>query len=297
MQNNKKLLEINFLSKSFDNRSFFSNQVTEALKDISLNIYAGEIVGIVGSNGAGKSTLLKVIAGLLEKSSGEINRFGSKAISLVNTNNRSFYWRLSAYENLVFFSQLNNIKLPEAKKNIDEYINFFDLESIKNKPFMTLSSGQMQKFGIIRGFVMNPDIILLDEPSSNLDNESKSKLLKFARSYINKKNISAIWTSHDHNELDMVTDRCLFLKSGKLIEQNNINNKFSEAIMTIHSKDINEFKKLGQFKILLEKNQEIVIMFNFPFNERNLFFSSILDKHKKIISLKINNRKNNFIDD
>lgn len=219
-----KVLEINNLSKWFrvNPYSFIpSKKVIKVLDNLSFHAYKNDSVALVGKNGSGKTTLLKILSGVISSDKGEIrHNYELNPFSLVNSNERSFFWRLSSIENISFFSQDNQVKNSELM-NLFE---LFDMHDLLDVPYMALSSGNKRKLSIIRALLKKPKILMLDEASSTLDIESKlnfqTKLLE-----LRKANLVdlIIFTSHSIDEIAKIGSRAISLKDGQIFKDININ--------------------------------------------------------------------------
>ena len=230
----KTTIQVEKISKEFKsleikNLNFKLNKLT-VLDDINLEINPGEIFGLIGPNGSGKTTFLKLISGLLLPDLGEIkfkdNNFNSAVprIGYVNSNFRSFYWRLTGRQNLKFFCSLLNIKNSETNKIIDNFSNFFNIDDKMDRKFMFYSSGEMQYFSIIRALLDNPDILLLDEPCSNIDPISAQRVMDFFSKYLNSRDVTTVWCSHDLQEIKNICSKYGILDKGKLSSVKKIEN-------------------------------------------------------------------------
>lgn len=217
--------KIRNISKSFYlNRLFSIKQQKpkkiEALNSINFDFRSGEITGITGDNGSGKSTLLKIIGNLLEPDSGEIYIDNlTTEISYISGNERSFFWRLSVYENLLFFGRMYGFNDKFLKLKILESLNILGISKYLNQPFMSLSSGTKKKISIARALLKNPKIYLFDEITNSLDRNSVDDLLKIVKTLINEdKNVSILWATHRTDEIDAIADTVLNLREGNVRE-------------------------------------------------------------------------------
>ena len=259
-------MKIKSLSKSFPSQSFFNKKTSNVLNNISFSLNKGEVLGIIGPNGAGKTTLFKIISGLIEPSSGEVainNRF-NKYFAYINTNSRSFYWRLSTRDNFIFHGKLLNLSNNEIEKSIVELSNKFEVENILDIPFMKLSSGQMQTMSIIRGLLKKPDYLILDEATTSLDIQKSNRTLIEIKKFIIKNNIPTIWCSHDIEEVEFMCNRFSILNKGELqiLSKNDFKNykkKLSHYCFEIKKQDLRKLASIKKVKILSEfKNSSIV---------------------------------------
>ncbi len=222
-----------------------------ALDSLSINIKRAEFICLLGLNGAGKTTFLKILSGILLSTGGKIYLEGEEIkdiqrlktkIGLLNGDERSFYWRLTAKENLEFFGALYNINSKDLKKRLEKLFSLFKIKN-PDKRFCEYSSGFKQKFFIIGTLMRNPDILLLDEPTKNLDYISKENLLDFIKQelVIRQKKTVVIST----NGLDRleVYDKFLILDKGKIKSQGGIEEiKRTSSISNLNIKDF--FKTL-----------------------------------------------------
>ena len=149
------------ISKTFISYNFFNKEVNHVLNNVNFELQEGDILGLIGPNGSGKTTLLKIMLDLIKADSGEIlisDRF-EKYFAYVSSNSRSFFWRLSARDNLIFYGKLLDLSKGEIDQSIEKLSRQFEIEDILDLPFMKLSSGQMQIFNIIRALLREPDYL------------------------------------------------------------------------------------------------------------------------------------------
>ncbi len=155
------------------------------LKDISFSIPAGSFVSIIGPSGAGKSTLMRVILGLMKQTSGDIVRNFSRP-AMVFQNYALFPW-LSALDNVAFGLRMQGVPIVEREKIAREKLMEVGLGHLQNHYPAALSGGQRQRVGLARALAISPDLLIMDEPFSNLDTITaealKADLLKIWRSY------------------------------------------------------------------------------------------------------------------
>ena len=177
-------------------KTFKNNNQHKVLSDFNYNFLPDTLYVVKGSNGSGKTTLLKLIAGLILPNKGEIVFQCQKKIGFVSSNERSFFGRLTAYENLEFFCSLDDIDPKNIKKYINNSHSELNISSFANKKFH-LSSGQKKKLAIIRALLKAPNIILMDEPFNFLDDNTKAELIKLIKQILANKNIYILLSSHD----------------------------------------------------------------------------------------------------
>lgn len=221
------MILVNNISKSY--KSLFGKTSNEfnILNDISFKINKGDIIGIVGHNGSGKTTLLKILFNLINEDSGNIllsegkddyKEFIKKKASLINNNERSFFWRLSVASNIDFFNSLLNN--PSSKKNIQEKIDYLDINHLMEKKFGTLSSGEKTKVLLLRGLIKNPDLIFFDEIMNSLDVQSKNIVMHYIKK-INYDGVTIVWVTHSLDEIDALCNRFIIMKNGCIYSKKN----------------------------------------------------------------------------
>ncbi len=196
-----------------------------ALKDVNLAIRKGEIFSVLGPNGAGKTTLLKILSTLILPTSGNATVNGydiikneaevRRSIGFSTGYERSFYYRLSGYANLLFFGSLYGIPMQVLRKRIDTLLEEFELEKSKNVPYMKYSNGMKKKLSIIRAFLHNPDLFIFDEPMSSLDAETVIKVREkiFGLKQSGK---TVIVATHNMKEAEIISDRIAIMDKGKI---------------------------------------------------------------------------------
>ena len=202
-------LKASNLSKFFNKKLILDN--------INFDIKEDEIIAVLGKNGAGKSTLFKILINVIKQNTGKIDHLKDDIkISYVNNNHRAFYWRLTGRQNLEFFSGLRGIAKSKINTQIYELSEFFDCSQIIDTPFSNYSSGQMQAISLIRGLIDKPDILLLDEPTSNLDIHSSQALKEKIFEYKTQSGSSILWSSHRVEEINDIYDRAFIINDRKL---------------------------------------------------------------------------------
>jgi ABC-2 type transport system ATP-binding protein len=158
---------------------FRRRRVCTALENTTFNVQKGDRIAMMGPNGAGKTTLLKLIGGLLFPSEGDItvngfstvhhNSAARKSVGFVLNEERSFFWRLTAVQNLEFFGALDNLWGADLRDRIRELISLVGLEEAAERPVAGYSSGMKQRLALARGLIAEPEVLILDEPTRALD--------------------------------------------------------------------------------------------------------------------------------
>ncbi len=195
----------------------------EALKDISFDIEKGEIFGLIGKNGAGKTTLTKIIATLVQPTAGNVlvENFDSvkdevkvrSLIGLATAEERSFYWRLTSEQNLIFFARLYGIDDKSARRSIAELFEELNLQELAKRRFSELSTGNKQRLAVARALLPKPPILLLDEPTRSLDPLAASNMRDLIMSL---KGVSVLLTSHNLAEIEELCSRVAIIAKGEI---------------------------------------------------------------------------------
>ncbi|MCC7431259.1 heme ABC exporter ATP-binding protein CcmA [bacterium] len=204
-----------------------------ALKEINLELKSGELLAILGRNGAGKTTFLKILSTLLKQTEGEILFNGvllsdfpqteiKRKIGLIS-HNLFLYSGLSALENLTFFAKLYDLENPTVK--INEVLEKVGLIHRKNELVRNYSRGMQQRLGIARAFLHNPEILLLDEPYTGLDQNGTEILNNLLKMFNSQEKITILVTHNIEQGLTL-SDKVTIFENGKVafIEQSkNLN--------------------------------------------------------------------------
>jgi NitT/TauT family transport system ATP-binding protein len=204
------MLKLDKVKKYFLNAQ---KQRTVILEDITLEVPQGEFVTVFGPNGAGKSTLMNIISGLELPSEGNVTLdTQSKEISYLFQDYKSALlpWK-TAYQNIALPLYWKGISKADAKQSIQRLINKFDVNINLNAYPFTLSGGQAQLISIMRSIVVNPDILILDEPFSALDYVNRISLLLKLQEIWLASSLTCIFISHDIDEAIFLGDRLVLL--------------------------------------------------------------------------------------
>jgi ABC-2 type transport system ATP-binding protein len=198
----------------------------KAVDNVSFSIFPGEILGLLGPNGAGKTTIIHVLLGLTTPTSGDIQIFGldlkkhrSDIVQDVNFSSSyvSIPNSLSVKESLKVFARLYNIRNRE--KRIQELLEVFEIEGIRDKLVRHLSSGQQSRLNLAKALINSPKVLFLDEPTASLDPDIADKTRTLLKSIKKERNISILYTSHNMKEMEEMSDRIIFLHRGQIIAE------------------------------------------------------------------------------
>ena len=200
---------------------------TDAVMDVSFDIADGEVFGLVGPNGAGKSTLLRMLSTLIVPTSGRASIAGLDVISdaaavrtrvgMVSSNERSFFWRLTGWQNLRFFADLYHLEARATDCWIAELLELLDLTSIAHHRFDGYSTGNKQRFAIARGLLHRPQVLFMDEPTKGVDPKSSADIIALIRDRIvNHARQTVIITTHNLREIEQLCHRTLIMERGRV---------------------------------------------------------------------------------
>ena len=198
------------------NYSYFSkNGETKAVKDLNFSVENGEFLGIVGPSGCGKTTILSLSAGLLNCSSGNIYvgntsiKSPSKDIGYMLQHDELFEWR-KVIDNVLLGPEITKNKKNLKPKAI-ELLNKYGLKDFINKYPSELSGGMRQRVALIRTLLLNPKILLLDEPFSALDFQTRLAVCNDVKQIISEEKMTALFVTHDISEAISMCDRIIVL--------------------------------------------------------------------------------------
>lgn len=189
---------------------------TEAIKDINFTVEEGEFVSIVGPSGCGKSTVLNIIAGLLKPSSGAVRLEGnecnsiSEKIGYMFQKDHLFEW-LSVWDNVALGLKIQHRLTAEAKNKINHLLESYKLWNFRNHHPDELSGGMRQRVALIRTLSLDPEVLLLDEPFSALDFQTRLKVSDEIFQIIKQEDKTAIMVTHDISEAVSMSNRVIVL--------------------------------------------------------------------------------------
>lgn len=200
----KKILEVKNICKTYQAQ----NGEIEALRNISFDVKEGEYISIIGPSGCGKSTLLSIIAGLENKTSGEIYIDGKIGYMLQKDN--LLEWR-TIYKNVLLGLEIQKENTDENKKYVEELLKKYGLYEFKDKYPTQLSGGMRQRVALIRTLAIRPNILLLDEAFSALDYQTRLMVTEDIYKILKNENITALMVTHDISEAISMSDRVIVL--------------------------------------------------------------------------------------
>ncbi|MGH1295772.1 ATP-binding cassette domain-containing protein [Bacillus pretiosus] len=244
-------LEIKNVTKSFKGKI--------AVNNFSMELQAGECVGLIGPNGAGKSTLIKVISDITNPTAGEVLLNGVKIskmkseIGYLPQYPNFFHW-MTARETLTFMGQLSGVKKEELSKSIPKMLEKVGLKGEENTKVSTFSGGMKQRLGIAQALLHKPSLIVMDEPVSALDPIGRREVLNLIEEI--KKDTTILLSTHILSDAEEICERFVIIKDGTKIEDTTITellhrNRENKLVIEITAKDqkwIEIVKKLPYVK-------------------------------------------------
>jgi ABC-2 type transport system ATP-binding protein len=211
-------------------RAFFRRPVkdpVEALRDVSFDVETGEIFGLIGRNGAGKTTLTKIVATLVQPTTGSVSVHGHDSVAndehvrrhigLSTAEERSFYWRLTSEQNLMFFARLHGLSDRVAKQRIKDVFAKLELDEVARRRFGEMSTGNKQRLAVARALLASPPVLLLDEPTRSLDPLAAARMRDLIRSLAEQDPpVTILLTSHNLAEVETLCARVAIISRGQI---------------------------------------------------------------------------------
>lgn len=212
------------MSKVYKKRK---GQIIKSVDDLNLSVPCGQVFGLLGPNGAGKTTTIKMICGLIIPSAGQVLVNGKtvaekrsevmRGIGAVLEGTRNIYWRLSAWQNLVYFGRLKACSDKEIRMRAEPLLRDLDLWKWKDEPVGQFSRGMQQKVAIACVLIADPSIVLLDEPTLGLDVQAAHTVKEWVIRLAHEQGKTVIITSHELDMVQEVCDHVAILRQGRLV--------------------------------------------------------------------------------
>tara|TARA_B100001778_G_scaffold281129_1_gene246136 strand:- start:1117 stop:2106 length:990 start_codon:yes stop_codon:yes gene_type:complete len=214
--NNSLLLEA--IEKNYDS--------VKALKGVSLKIHPGEFCTLLGASGSGKSTILRVIAGFETLDSGrlEINDEDMSKMSIAERNigmvfqNYALFPHMDVFQNIAFGLEMRKLDKSQIKEKVNEVLELVGLTNQKKRLPSELSGGQQQRVALARAIVIEPKILLMDEPLGALDKNLRNDMQKQIKNLHKNLNITVVYVTHDQDEAMFLSDKIVLMDEGKIIQ-------------------------------------------------------------------------------
>lgn len=242
---NEKIIEIEGLSKRFKNLT--------AVDNLNLNVLKGDVFGFLGPNGAGKSTTIRMMLTLIKPNSGSIKLFGeslngnrNKLLSKIGAivEKPDLYGYLSAYKNLEILGKISGCDV--SQKRIMEILELVGLSARAKSKVKTFSHGMKQRLGIAQALLHDPELIILDEPTTGLDPQGMKEIRELILNLSREKKKTVFLSSHILHEVELVANRMIIINKGKTVIEGYVEEllKSSTIKVTVEVDDELKMKQL-----------------------------------------------------
>lgn len=230
--NSEKIIEVKGLTKEY-------KELT-AVDNLDLNVYRGDVFGFLGPNGAGKSTTIRMLLSLIKPTSGEIKIFGkelkSNRIEILRqigaiVEKPDFYLYLTAYRNLEILGQVSGIEI--SKKKIMEVLELVGLDKRYKSKVKTFSHGMKQRLGLAQALLHDPELIILDEPTTGLDPQGIKDIRDLIIFLSKEKGKTIFLSSHILKEVELIASRMIIINKGKTIIEGKVQDLLDSEKMKV----------------------------------------------------------------
>jgi spermidine/putrescine transport system ATP-binding protein len=223
-------LELSNLSIAYSDKT--------VIEDLNFTVQDGELFSLLGPSGAGKTTLLKTIAGLLPPSSGQVvingkvvnNLPAEKRDAVLLFQKPLLFPFLNVYDNIGFGLKMIGMKGAAAAKKISSMLSITELQGLQKRKIHQLSGGQQQRVALCRALVLEPSVLLLDEPLSNLDSELRGRMRELIRNVQRRTGTTMLFVTHDQNEAFTMSDKIGLLGHKIMLQQGSPRELFHHPI-------------------------------------------------------------------
>jgi ABC-type multidrug transport system ATPase subunit len=244
MQEEEKIIEVSHLVKNYGKFN--------AVDDASFDVYRGDVYGFLGPNGAGKSTTIRTILSLIKPTSGQIKIFNRdmathrpyilQRIGCI-VEKPDFYNYLSAEKNLEVFARISGVNIP--KKRVHEMIEFVGLKGREKDKLRSFSHGMKQRLGIAQTLIHDPELIILDEPTTGLDPQGIIDIRNLILQLKHERNKTILLSSHILSEIELIANRMVIINKGKTIVQGSVTDLLNARDLIV-SFQVNDAEKATQ---------------------------------------------------
>ncbi|MCF6460353.1 ABC transporter ATP-binding protein [Clostridium sp. Cult3] len=200
-------------------KKYYSDKLVLNIDELQFE--KGKITGIIGPNGSGKSTLLNIIGGLDREYLGEV-KYGEKGLSqgiykeMTLVTQKPYLFRRKVYENIEYPLRIRKVQKDEMRRRVQDIIERFEIEDLKDKKAHLLSGGESQKVSLARALVFEPKLLLLDEPTSNIDPESIKIMEREILRFNEESKGTVLIVTHNIDQSKRLCDNVIYLEEGKV---------------------------------------------------------------------------------
>lgn len=290
----EKIIEVSHLVKHYGK--------FKAVEDVSFDVYRGDVYGFLGPNGAGKSTTIRTILSLIKPTGGQIRMFGKDLSTDRNyilqrigciVEKPDFYKYLSAEKNLEIFARLSGVNV--TKNKVQEIIEFVGLKGREKDKLAGFSHGMKQRLGIAQTLIHDPELIILDEPTTGLDPQGIIDIRNLILQLKHEHKKTVVLSSHILSEIELIANRMVIINKGRTIIQGSVSELLNaqELIVSFSVDNIEKAKqllsnaslersidKVDNNNLLLHISQENIPLINKLFCDNGLNVYSIEAKRK-----------------
>ena len=203
-----------------------------ALQGVNLHMHAGERVALVGANGSGKSTLLRVAHGLLNVSAGRVDV--ASEVNQAMVFQRPHMLRTSVLRFVVWGLWLQGTSWREAHERAMQALQRVGLQDLADRSARTLSGGQQQRLALARAWALQPNFVLLDEPTSSLDPHAKREVERLLAEWVAASNVSLLFSSHNLGQVKRLATRVIYLEGGRVLADLPVDAFFNQPLGHSH---------------------------------------------------------------
>ncbi len=204
----------------------------KALREVSLQVRAGERIALVGANGCGKSTLLRVAHGLLKPSHGQVCLAPDVRQAMVFQRPRML--RTSVLRFVMWGLWLQGVSWRAAQVQAMAALQRVDLQGLAERPARTLSGGQQQRLALARAWALQPQCVLLDEPTSSLDPHAKREVERLVADWVATSGVTLLFSSHNLGQVKRMATRVIYLEAGQILADLPVDHFFNQSLADSH---------------------------------------------------------------
>ncbi len=277
------------------------------LDGLSLEIPFGEIFGVIGKSGSGKTTLLSILVGFLRPEKGKVFYRGQEITDVHNAVRQefgftaqegSFYPKLTVKENLEYFGTMYNLSSAEIEKKIPKTLELVDLSGEEDKLAFDLSSGMQKRLDIACGILHDPKVLILDEPTEDLDPLLRKGILNLLKKINKEKDVTIVITSHLLSEMEHICTRLAILHDKQILTTGTLNelkdhySKNQEIILETYSGNytglIKILKKKKEVEKVIERDGKLLIYSPKAESVLRYLLHELGEKKEKILDVDLN---------
>lgn len=253
-------------------KGFYNRKYTEkvALKNASIKIEAGKIVGLVGSNGAGKTTLLKILSGLIYPTTGTAQVLGYepwkrendflKQISILLGQKNQLWWDITPRDSYALLSKIYDLNETHAKNRVNDLAHLLQCTDVLDTQLRRLSLGERMKMEIIGSLLHSPKVLFLDEPTIGLDIVAQTSIRNFLEKYVKEQQPAIILTSHYMDDITQLSDQLLLISQGEIVYDGSVDHFMQNT--DLKKKLIYRLKNSAEEKEIVFNSQKLTQVLN-----------------------------------